>query len=280
MGIDAGFDMVPALSKGAEDAQNWASFLHCVRSFYKDDPKVEVKSYWIEFNAGEHPMLPFEGHKFLRFSSKVSGSIATSTGVWGYIDKVTEMAKMIFGPRVQSWCEAAEQYGFYGWDEVYKVRKTWDKPDELDSNASHLTAAHISSHTDLIEVRQIPGKGRGLIAVCDIAKGARIVCESPLFLIKSMERTKLDKVLGAKLKDLAKEQQRQFLSLHNNFPGKHAFAGIVKTNALPCGCDSTIGGIYPTICLINHSCLPNAHSNWNSEDEVETIHAIQSIKTG
>jgi SET domain len=78
----------------------------------------------------------------------------------------------------------------------------------------------------------------------------------------------------------SKTEQRQFFSLHNNFPGKYPFSGIVKTNALPCGSGSMIGGVYPTICRINHSCLPNAHNSWNSETRCETIHAIRYIKSG
>ena len=41
-----------------------------------------------------------------------------------------------------------------------------------------------------------------------------------------------------------------------------------------------IGGIYLTICLINHSCLPNAHNSWNSDTKCETIHAIHYINAG
>ena len=83
-----------------------------------------------------------------------------------------------------------------------------------------------------------------------------------------------------KLKALSKAEQRQFLSLHNNFPGKYTFSGIIKTNALPCGSGSVVGGVYPTICFINHSCLPNAHNSWNDETKHETIHAIRAIKSG
>lgn len=82
------------------------------------------------------------------------------------------------------------------------------------------------------------------------------------------------------LKSLSKSEQRMFLSLHNNFPGKHIFSGIFRTNALPCGTDSVIGGVYPTICLINHSCLPNAHNNWNNDTKCETIHAVRNIQVG
>ncbi|XMA20790.1 hypothetical protein WAI453_013581 [Rhynchosporium graminicola] len=79
---------------------------------------------------------------------------------------------------------------------------------------------------------------------------------------------------------MSESSQRQFLALHNNFPGKYPLSGIVKTNALPCGSGSLVGGIYPTACFINHSCIPNAHNSWNSAKEHETIHAIRTIEKG
>lgn len=90
----------------------------------------------------------------------------------------------------------------------------------------------------------------------------------------------MESSIATKLKTLSKTEQRQFLSLHNNFPAKYPFTGIVKTNALPCGPNSMTGGLYPTISLINHSCLPNAHNNWNSEAQCETIYAIRNIQAG
>lgn len=95
-----------------------------------------------------------------------------------------------------------------------------------------------------------------------------------------MPPASLETVIAGKLKKLSRESQRQFLSLHNNFPGKYPFSGIVKSNALPCGPGSPIGGVYPTICLINHSCIPNSHNNWNSKTERETIYAIRPINAG
>lgn len=95
-----------------------------------------------------------------------------------------------------------------------------------------------------------------------------------------MSPNKLEGILAKKLRAMPRESQRQFLSLHNNFPGKSPFSGTFKTNALPCGSGSSVGGIYPTVCLINHSCLPNAHNSWNSAEEHETIHAIRAIEAG
>ena len=116
MGIDAGFDMVPRLSKGAVDQHNWQSFIKFIKEHYQNDNLVEVKPNYLKFKAGEHPLLPFEGHKFLRFSSKISGSRAK--GVEKYIDTVTQVAQVKFGSRVRRWNEAADIQGFYSWPEV------------------------------------------------------------------------------------------------------------------------------------------------------------------
>jgi hypothetical protein len=130
----------------------------------------------------------------------------------------------------------------------------------------------------IFEVKEIPGKGRGLVARLDIAMGTRILCEKPLLTAPSMPPNQVETYLAAKLKALPKASQRQILSLHNKSPGKFPFTNTFKTNALPCGLDSLTGALYPTICLINHSCIPNVQHTWNSEAEHETIHAIRPIK--
>jgi hypothetical protein len=95
-----------------------------------------------------------------------------------------------------------------------------------------------------------------------------------------MPREELELTLATKLKALPKASQRQFLSLHNKSPGSYPFSTIFTTNALPCGSNNVGGGVYPTICLINHSCIPNSYHNWNPNEKHETIHAIRPIKAG
>ena len=127
MGIDAGFDMVPRLSKGIVDKHNWDKFINTIKSVYKDDDKVEIKPNYILFKAGEHPALPFEGHKFLRFSSKISGSNAAATGVEAYIDMVQRMAETMFGSRVRCWNECFDQYGHYDWNEIHESIRSYEQ---------------------------------------------------------------------------------------------------------------------------------------------------------
>lgn len=113
MGINAGFDMAPPLSKGMVDKRNWQDFIDAIKKQYKDDEAVEVKPNYIVFKEGEHPTLPFEGHKFLRFSAKILGSHAGP--VQKYLDEVTLLAKIRFGSRVQVWDEGTEVWGHYDW---------------------------------------------------------------------------------------------------------------------------------------------------------------------
>jgi len=131
------------------------------------------------------------------------------------------------------------------------------------------------------EVRSVPGKGKGLVARVNIPIGTRIIAEKPLFTAMSSVDV-LDAVILSKVGSLSKEQQRQYLSLHNNnnHSGEKPFPGIYKTNALPCSSNSPIGAVYPTICLTNPSCLSNSHNNWNSAINMETIHASRDIKAG
>jgi hypothetical protein len=151
--------------------------------------------------------------------------------------------------------------------------------------AASLSRSSLSAEpkNGLFEITDIPGKGRGLVARRDIPKGTRILCEKPLFTSHgalAMSLNDLEAAFAMKLKGLPKQSQRQFLSLHNNFPGKYPFSKTFKTNALPCGPDSVIGAVYPTICFINHSCIANAHNNWNSNLGHETIHATRHIQVG
>jgi hypothetical protein len=83
----------------------------------------------------------------------------------------------------------------------------------------------------LFSIQPVPGKGKGLVATLNIGKGKRILSEKPLFTTLNLSPISLmESSIAAKLKARSKTEQRQFLSLHNNFPGKHPFSGIVKTS--------------------------------------------------
>lgn len=136
--------------------------------------------------------------------------------------------------------------------------------------------------TALFTIKDIPGKGKGLIASQTITPGTCILSESPLFTtenISSIETTESD--LAREVQALAKESQLAFFSLHNNYPGEGSpISNIVRSNAYPLGPTSGIGAIFLTIARINHSCRPNAQQAWNSVSKKETVYAVRPIKIG
>lgn len=116
--------MVPRLSRGTVDTQLWARFITVIKEYYKDDALVELEPNYILFKVGEYPSLPFDGSKFLRFSSKVSGGCGHAET---YIEAVAAAAKAIFGPRIQYWHESWDQIGHYGWNEVHESIRSYNE---------------------------------------------------------------------------------------------------------------------------------------------------------
>ncbi|KAG6002088.1 hypothetical protein E4U43_001178, partial [Claviceps pusilla] len=159
--------------------------------------------------------------------------------------------------------------------------------DETEGSSNN---SNSSQNVPLYDIKDVPGKGRGLIARCDILKGTLVLVEKPLVIVPPIPspafipavEEALKWNIADQLRQLSKEQVRQFLSLHNNHRGQelHPFLGIAQTNALPCGPDSSTGALYATACLINHSCRPNCGHSWNSEVKHETIYAIRDIAAG
>jgi len=100
----------------------WAAFLNEVKEKYKTDNNVTIFKWGsIVFEQGEHPSLESDGHRFRRFSSKITGSHCGH--VQTYLDEVKMIAKRHFGGRVIPWSELAyDNECIYGWKEVYDAR--------------------------------------------------------------------------------------------------------------------------------------------------------------
>jgi hypothetical protein len=56
--------------------------------------------------------------------------------------------------------------------------------------------------------------------------------------------------------------------------------GIFVTNALPLGTQIQMGGIFPKIARINHSCRPNLNYHFNSATGTTSVHVIRPIAIG
>lgn len=114
----------------------------------------------------------------------------------------------------------------------------------------------------LCEERQIPGKGRGLVATREIPIGTRILCEKPLLTLNvkdlSDRRADSNDNIAEKVEALDRDAKYHFLvNLRNSRPDLRLLTGILETNALPHD-SKTTKRVFPTISLINHSCISNA----------------------
>lgn len=86
---------------------------------------------------------------------------------------------------------------------------------------------------------------------------------------------------------LTKDERAVFLSLKQPFKDLKPLQGRVKSIASTLRIEETGGSsaseaipMFPTICKINHSCIPNAYFWWNKTTACGVIHAIQEIQPG
>lgn len=134
-------------------------------------------------------------------------------------------------------------------------------------------------------LQDVPGKGKGLVAIEKISKGTRILCEEPIITVPCNEPAaeRLRTSICQQVDALSEHQRRAFLSMHNiHAYGNVAeqYLGIVRTNALPIGTNGIDGGIFLKACRINHACDNNAQKNWNENIKRHTVHALRDIYEG
>ena len=158
-----------------------------------------------------------------------------------------------------------------------------DGPTLSNFPADNPELAKTTALSTLYIEKSIPNKGQGLIAVQIIPKGTRILSEKPIFTTSGRGNSLdiINQRIAKELKQISKQNQRAFLSLHNNFHGSLApFLGIAKTNGLPLGPGATESGLFLQASRINHDCLPNCQHTWNANIGEETIHAVREIAQG
>ncbi|KAI0528336.1 heterokaryon incompatibility protein-domain-containing protein [Xylaria digitata] len=134
-------------------------------------------------------------------------------------------------------------------------------------------------------LQDVPGKGKGLVAIEKISKGTRILSEEPIITIarNGMNSERLQISIYQQVASLSEHQQRAFLSMHNIHPYEDAagrYLGIFKTNSLPAEAVGDKGAIFLEACRINHACDNNAQKNWNEKIKRHTVHALRDIDKG
>ncbi|KAL2064696.1 hypothetical protein VTL71DRAFT_3834 [Oculimacula yallundae] len=149
--------------------------------------------------------------------------------------------------------------------------------------SSNPTTGDSASDKKLWEIVDIPGKGKGIIVTQDITPGTLLLSEAPILttdVVQSLPTAEQD--LENALGKLSISAQENFRTLHTNFPENlnEKLVGIIRSNAYPLGPDTDIGGLFPDIARINHSCFPNTVQYWNELLKKQTIYAVRPIARG
>ncbi|KAF7319690.1 SET domain-containing protein [Mycena kentingensis (nom. inval.)] len=133
-----------------------------------------------------------------------------------------------------------------------------------------------------IEVVDIPGKGRGVVAREPIAAGTRILAEEPRIHLKPRGLLGLQFHPSQFRAESFSQDQLDFLF---SFPGSDEGGRIESRlrHFLPCAGGAQ--GLFETACRLNHTCCspfggPNALYSWLEPKHVEVVHAIADIAAG
>ncbi len=150
----------------------------------------------------------------------------------------------------------------------------------------------------LYELKYAAGKGFGVFASQDIKYGTRIMSEKPLLIVPPQ----MD--VPTAFSELSRHDQGLFLSLHCRQYNAGDVNNLIELREKPIegldmgvfpvelqakviaihGTNNVVAGDKTVVCAefsrFNHSCVPNAHHQWNANIGAVTVHAVQDIAVG
>ncbi|KAJ4301614.1 hypothetical protein N0V90_003707 [Kalmusia sp. IMI 367209] len=139
---------------------------------------------------------------------------------------------------------------------------------------------------DWYEIRDIPGKGKGVIARRKIRKGSIIMLDSPGIIASAQLPMHVAPVEGFELFEgsvqmLLEKDRDDILALD----GRPDVYDILQTNAFSCRFDDGGMGdeylcLFPLVSRINHACRPNANVKFIPRTLLMEIRALRGILPG
>ncbi|KAK4124333.1 SET domain-containing protein [Parathielavia appendiculata] len=178
------------------------------------------------------------------------------------------------------------QHGSRGWSVVTSPETAADSVSFL-SLSPPLKAPSLTSdsHGAPYKVVEMPGKGRGLVAVRDIKQYEEILLDYATLLVDIEFTTKVPAVLGYRLLHAAVDRLSDPASVldlgQSNGFAQDVVENVVRTNAF----HTNLGevphlAVYPAVSRINHACKPNAYTRFMPETLQVSVAAARDIPTG
>ncbi|KIJ24207.1 hypothetical protein M422DRAFT_258630 [Sphaerobolus stellatus SS14] len=154
-------------------------------------------------------------------------------------------------------------------------------PDPFENHLPKLPPSPPCSY----EIRDIHSKGKGVVALRDIAMGEIIMMERPIFFYPMMTFAELqERIFNDLVAKMQPRTRERFLSLSNvkDSTVPHLL-GIQATNSMEMPLKEgaeRYGGVFLDISRINHSCGPNTTRQWNRYLFVTIVQASRNIRAG
>ncbi|KAK1754443.1 SET domain-containing protein 5 [Echria macrotheca] len=139
------------------------------------------------------------------------------------------------------------------------------------------------------EIRDIPGKGKGMVAVTKIPRGTVLMVEYVAVLADMVFPTRVKRSLGREMlrraMDRLGDEQRDLilgLARSSSTPGSvPAAEDIMRTNSFTISvAGKSQMGLFPRIARINHSCKPSAIIKFDEQTLSMTVRTIRDIEPG
>lgn len=137
------------------------------------------------------------------------------------------------------------------------------------------------------ELRDIPGKGKGMIATRDIALGEIVIVERPVTIYETF--IDLESLNGFE-QYVKMFMNPEIWKAYNNLCNVKGdsishFRGVCNTNAFEVDIDffgkhNSYGAVFLELSRLNHSCGPNLDRLWDSHLFVFTVQAVRPIRAG
>lgn len=146
-------------------------------------------------------------------------------------------------------------------------------------------------HDEWLEVKDIPGKGKGIVAKELLKKGKIIMVDAARVITSSQVPFHVQPAEGLALYNsavdrLPSKDRALVLALDSNKNGTGA-DGILKTNSFGClfpdGNEGDGEGylcLFPLVSRINHACRPNANAKFMPRTLLMEIKALREIQPG
>ncbi|CAI6332522.1 unnamed protein product [Periconia digitata] len=146
-------------------------------------------------------------------------------------------------------------------------------------------------HDDWLEVQDIPGKGKGLVAKELLKKGKIIMVDAARVITSSKVPFHVQPGEGLKLYDSAVDRlppkDRSLVLALDRSKKSTGADDILKTNSFGClfpdGSEGEGDGylcLFPLVSRINHACRPNANAKFMPRTLLMEIKALRDIQAG